>query len=339
MALTKQQKIELLINHPCVTWKGSDLDAENLIIDLTISNCPSSKQIKKPKYVKKEIDANILDKCWTAPHIKALMSKVETSVKYTKLAETRSELKKIMNENIKMAMGEVIKEFAEAKKNEKPKEPHNVFKNAKVQEVDTTVSESKEPRRVKLFEPNKKDDKTPKENLKDLMVLAKGMGIKKISQLNKSQLKEAIENFKNNKDTGDDEETRLNLLKIVETGSNKMKLSELKKRAKELGIKNYSKMNKATLESKILEEERKSDSKEENNEGYPEVKQNDDGLNHLDEIGTSPTEILGDIQEETEDRFNEFLQEKDENSDDENYTGAEQKEEHYDDILEEEPYE
>ena len=325
MTLTKQEKINLLINHPCITWKGSDLDAENLIIDLMMSQCPATKQIKKkPKYERKKIDSEALDKCWTAPHIKALMSKIETEVKYTKLAETRKELQKNMNETMKLAMVEVIKEFAEVEKDKPAKKAHNVFKNAKPCEITSdTDTEPTEKRRVKMFDPNAENEEK-KETLADLKKKAKDMGIKKISQMNKEQLKEAIANFK--PDQQDDSESRLKLLKIVDAGSNKMKLSDLKKKAKELGIKNYSKMNKSTLEEKIAEVESQADSKDTEAVGYPEVKENepnDEGLEQLDEIGTTVNEIekmseTSDNEEETTEDFVNGDGEGDYDDDDQN---------------------
>jgi len=318
MALTNQDKIDKILNHP--NWTGDANEAQSLFVDITLSFDKEKKNTKKRQVYKKVVmNAEELSYKWKAPHIKALLTKIDIGVKYTKLNETREAIISKMNDEVREAMKSVIEDIKKAESSES----YDVFaasKKANASKTETQtggVEEQKEsepegPRRTKLLENDdliKNVEKKKKvTSLTELKNKAKDLKIKNYSGMKKAELVSLIKSVEN----AVNDSVRLDLIKNVNDKNKMPTLKDLKAEAKKLKIKNFSKMKKGELEEAIKNH---NDSK------------NDD---EIDGNGTETASIVNEINTEVASIVNEDI--PNDEIDDQNGTTVEDIEE---DVLDE----
>lgn len=225
--MSMSEKVKELKNHPCVNWSGTDEDAEALITDL-IHSYGGGDQTKGKKgsfrkfqgtWTKNTISAERLDHLWKASHIRALADKLP-DVTYTKLSETKTKLVEELAANrevVLKAMQEVVTELKAAALAPKPHfDPFEKAKqDAKTHKPKTTLVEC----------PSDSDGA----NAEDSQKYGRYVKTKnpRVGQLIVQETS------------------------LIATGPPKQSVGDLKLQAKELGIKGFSSMNKATLMEKI----------------------------------------------------------------------------------------
>ncbi len=333
MALSKQDKIDKILNHP--NWNGDQNEAESLYIDLMLTFDKEKKNVKKRQVYKKVVmNAEEMNYKWTAPHIKALLSKIDIEgLKYTKLKDTRDFIISKMNDEIREAMKSVIEDI----KNQENQEQYDVFAVSKKNNASNNnggfeeqkESEPEGQRKTKLLEfdeINKDKPKTEKKKgltLPELKNKAKELNIKNCSGMKKEELISIIKKVEN----AVDDAVRLDLIKNVSNTNKMPNLKELKAEAKKLKIKNFSKMKKAELELAIKNYKNESDDDE-----------NSRIDSEIDKNGTNVTKVVDEIHDTIENEIDEngtFINDiTDEPEDFVNDSGSEGEEEYPDNLLE-----
>ena len=343
MSITNQDKINKILNHP--NWNGDQNEAESLYVDLMLSFDKEKKNTKKRQVYKKVVmNAEEMNYKWTAPHIKALLNKIDIEgVQYTKLKDTRESIISKMNDEIREAMKAVIEDI----KKEETSGSYDVFAASKKKKASVTSTsdggfeehKESEPeegqRRTKLLEFNEingdkpKVEKTKGPTLPELRNKAKELNIKNCSGMKKEELVSIIKKV----ESAVDDAARLDLIKNVSNKDKMPNLKDLKAEAKTLKIKNFSKMKKAELELAIRNHK---------NEGNDNESSKIDS--EIDENGTDATEVVDEIHDVKEDEIDEngtsvddIANDNDEPEDFVNGSGSED-EEDYPDILTEDEY-
>jgi len=340
MALTNQDKIDKILNHP--NWTGDANEAQSLFVDITLSFEKEKKDTKKRQVYKKVVmNAEELTWKWKAPHIKALLKKVDIGVKYTKVNETREAIVSKMSDEVREAMKSVIEDI----KKEESSGSYDVFAASKKANASKTeshsggVEEQKEsepegPRRTKLLEHGDLMDKVEKKkkvtSLTELKNKAKDLNIKNYSGMKKADLVSIIKSVEN----AVNDTVRLDLIKNVNDKNKMPTLKDLKAEAKKLKIKNFSKMKKGELEEAIknLDVSKKGDEIDENGTETTNIVDEivDDTIDEEDTFGDDVDDQNGtsveDIEEDGMEDFEDFVE------------GVVQNEEDYPNILDEEEY-
>ena len=342
MSITNQDKINKILNHP--NWNGDQNEAESLYVDLMLSFDKEKKNTKKRQVYKKVVmNADEMNHKWTAPHIKALLKKIDIEgVQYTKLKDTRESIISKMNDEIREAMKAVIEDI----KKEESSGSYDVFAASKKKKASNTStsnggfeehkeSEPEGQRRTKLLEfdeintDKSKVEKKKGPTLPELKNKAKELNIKNCSCMKKEELISIIKKV----ESAVDDAARLDLIKNVSNKNKMPNLKDLKAEAKTLKIKNFSKMKKAELELAIRNHK---------NEGNDDESSKIDS--EIDENGTNATEVVDEIHDALENEIDEngtsvddIANDNDEPEDFVNGSGSED-EEDYPDILTEDEY-
>ncbi len=342
MSITNQDKINKILNHP--NWNGDQNEAESLYVDLMLSFDKEKKNTKKRQVYKKVVmNAEEMNYKWTAPHIKALLNKIDIEgVQYTKLKDTRESIISKMNDEIREAMKAVIEDI----KKEETSGSYDVFAASKKKKASVTSTsdggfeehKESEPeegqRRTKLLEFNEingdkpKVEKTKGPTLPELRNKAKELNIKNCSGMKKEELVSIIKKV----ESAVDDAARLDLIKNVSNKDKMPNLKDLKAEAKTLKIKNFSKMKKAELELAIRNHK---------NEGNDNESSKIDS--EIDENGTDATEVVDEIHDVKEDEIDEngtsvddIANDNDEPEDFVNGSGSEDEEDYPDNLSEDE---
>jgi len=336
MALTNQDKIDKILNHP--NWTGDANEAQSLFVDITLSFEKEKKDTKKRQVYKKVVmNAEELTWKWKAPHLKALLKKVDIGVKYTKVNDTREAIISKMSDEVREAMKSVIEDI----KKEESSGSYDVFAASKKANASKTEartdggseeqkeSEPEGPRRTKLLEHDDLMDKVEKKkkvtNLTELKNKAKDLNIKNYSGMKKADLVSIIKSVEN----AVNDSVRLDLIKNVNDKTKMPTLKDLKAEAKKLKIKNFSKMKKSELEEAIkkLGVSKNADEIDENGTETTSI------VNEIDEVDNTNDDVddqngtsVEDIEQEGMEDFEDFVDGVVENEDD------------YPNILDEEEY-
>ena len=339
MALTNQDKIDKILNHP--NWTGDANEAQSLFVDITLSFEKEKKDTKKRQVYKKVVmNAEELTWKWKAPHLKALLKKVDIGVKYTKVNDTREAIISKMSDEVREAMKSVIEDI----KKEESSGSYDVFAASKKANASKTEartdggseeqkeSEPEGPRRTKLLEHDDLMDKVEKKkkvtNLTELKNKAKDLNIKNYSGMKKADLVSIIKSVEN----AVNDSVRLDLLKNVNDKNKMPTLKDLKAEAKKLKIKNFSKMKKGELEEAIknLDVSKKDDEIDENGTETAsisnEIGEVDNEIDEVDDVDDQNGTSVEDIEEDGMEDFEDFVE------------GVGNNEEDYPNILDEEEY-
>ena len=335
MALTNQDKIDKILNHP--NWSGDANEAQSLYVDLMLSFDKEKKNTKKKQVYKKVVmNAEELSYKWKAPHIKALLTKIDIGVKYTKLNETREAIISKMNDEVREAMKSVIEDIKKAESSES----YDVFAASKKANASKTEartdsgfeeqkeSEPEGPRRTKLLEHDDLKEKVEKKKVTSLTELknkAKELNIKNYSGMKKADLVSIIKSVEN----AVNDSVRLDLIKNVNDKNKMPTLKDLKAEAKKLKIKNFSKMKKGELEEAIkkIDVSKNTDEIDENGTETTSI------VNEIDEVDNTNDDVddqngtsVEDIEQDGMEDFEDFVD------------GAVENEDDYPNILDEEEY-
>ena len=338
MALTNQDKIDKILNHP--NWTGDSNEAQSLYVDLMLSFDKEKKNTKKRQVYKKAVmNAEELTWKWKAPHLKALLKKIDIGVKYTKVNETREAIISKMSDEVREAMKSVIEDI----KKEESSGSYDVFaasKKANASKTDAQTegfeeqkeSEPEGPRRTKLLEHDDLMDKVEKKkkvtSLVELKNKAKDLNIKNYSGMKKADLVSIIKSVEN----AVNDSVRLDLLKNVNDKNKMPTLKDLKAEAKKLKIKNFSKMKKGELEEAIknLDVSKKDDEIDENGTETAsianEIDEVDNEIDEIDDVDDQNGTSVEDIEQDGMEDFEDFVE------------GVGNNEEDYPNNLDEEEY-
>ena len=339
MALTNQDKIDKILNHP--NWTGDANEAQSLFVDITLSFDKEKKDTKKRQVYKKVVmNAEELTWKWKAPHLKALLKKVDIGVKYTKVNETREAIISKMSDEVREAMKSVIEDI----KKEESSGSYDVFaasKKANASKTDAQTdggfeeqkeSEPEGPRRTKLLEHDDLMDKVEKKkkvtSLSELKNKAKDLNIKNYSGMKKADLVSIIKSVEN----AVNDSVRLDLIKNVNDKTKMPTLKDLKAEAKKLKIKNFSKMKKGELEEAIknLDVSKNDDEIDENGTETAsianEIGEVDNEIDEVDDVDDQNGTSVEDIEQDGMEDFEDFVE------------GVGHNEEDYPNNLDEEEY-